>query len=58
LEVYFQNSLTACRRKYPISSGPLLHAIYPGVFDQTGGCRIPNEGQFELFGNSRETVVE
>jgi hypothetical protein len=30
------------------SSGPLLHAIYPGVFDQTRGCRVPNEGQFGL----------
>jgi len=48
LEVYIQNSHTACRRKYPISSGPLLHAIYPGVFDQTGCCRISNEGQFGL----------
>jgi hypothetical protein len=31
-----------------VSSGPPLHAIYPGVFDRTGGWRIRIWAQFGL----------
>jgi len=32
--------ITDRRRDFCVPSGPLLHALYPGVFDQTGGWRI------------------